>query len=297
MGIAPVVRNTEAGPSDLARGRLAGLSSWVDVWLEMSKKELLIMVRYPVEFIASFGQLFLIIAVLVLGGKMFTSATAPATRNAMVAGVAVYGFVLFLFVSDTLWTIGYAIRREQKQGTLEQLYLSPASKLASLVSRITPVVSWTGLLAIVSALLMSLLLGRLPAHNLMTAGYILVASLAGTFGIGFAFAAITLRTKESAQTLANALQFVYMIVCAPFFPFSALPEWALFFTRLIPLAYSTDAFRSTLMGYPTGFPELAPIEAEIAIISIFGLFMPLAGYLWYQAEENRARQNGSLSEY
>ena len=74
--------------------------------------------------------------------------------------------------------------------------------------------------------------------------------LSGTFGIGFAFAALTLRIKESAQTLANLLQFAFLILCANFFPFSALPPFMLTFSRLLPLAYSVDAFRSALMGFP-----------------------------------------------
>jgi len=46
-------------------------------------------------------------------------------------------------MSDTLWTIGYNIRNEQVQGTLEQLYLSPASKFASLVGAASPT-RWYG---------------------------------------------------------------------------------------------------------------------------------------------------------
>jgi hypothetical protein len=66
---------------------------------------------------------------------------------------------------------------------------------------------------------------------------------------------------------------------------------------LIPLAYCVDAFRSTLMGYPAGFPELAPIGIEIVIVSVFGVAMPLLGYLAYRRAEDHARRTGSLSEF
>jgi hypothetical protein len=58
-----------------------------------------------------------------------------------------------------------------------------------------------------------------------------------------------------------------------------------------------DAFRATLMGYPSGYPELAPIGVEIVVVTVFGLLMPVLGYRWYQYEENLARRKGSLSEY
>lgn len=99
------------------------------------------------------------------------------------------------------------------------------------------------------------------------------------------------------NTAVNLLQFAFMILCAPFFPFAALPEGVLFFSRLIPLSYCVDAFRSTLTGYPGGFPELASIEVELIIVTIFGLVMPIIGYWLYRRAEDRAHLRGSLAEY
>jgi ABC-2 type transport system permease protein len=177
------------------------------------------------------------------------------------------------------------------------LYLSPASKSASLVSRVTVTLVWTGLLSVASAALMSVMLGRLPFFNVPLGVFVLVMALCGTFGVGFAFAALTLRIKEAGQTMANLFQFAFMVLCAPFFPFSALPERIQTVSRLIPLSYAVDLFRSTLMGYPEGFPELAPIEVELVIVTAFGLLMPVLGLWLYRREENRARRTGSLSEY
>jgi ABC-2 type transport system permease protein len=273
------------------------IKTWLSAWTAMSRKELTIMTRYPVEFVASFGQVFLIIAIMTLAGLMFAPAGAPANRIAQGTGLVMYGFVIFIFLSDTLWTIGYNIRREQKQGTLEQLYLSPAAKSASLVSRVTVTLMWTGLLSLASLWLISLIVGRLPVHNLPLGLFILAFSLSGTFGLGFAFAALTLRVRETAQTLANLFQFSFIILCAPFFPFSALPASVQISSRLIPLSYRVDALRSTLLDYPPGFPELAPIEAELIIVIIFGLLMPVLGFWLYRREEDHARRSGSLSEY
>jgi len=285
--------------AEFSRARvLTGPAAWLSALVAMSRKELTIMTRYPVEFIASFGQVFAIVLVFTLAGLMFTRGGVQAAgTSSPVAGLVVYGFILFMFLSDTLWTIGYNIRREQKQGTLEQLYLSPASKAASLISRVTVTLVWTGLLSVTAGWLMSAMIGRLPFANLPLGILILILALSGTFGIGFAFAALTLRVRETAQTLANLLQFAFMVLCAPFFPFSALPSWMQAISHLIPLAYGVDAFRSTLMGYPRGFPELAPIGVELGIVIAFGLLMPAFGLWFYRHEEDRARRRGSLSEY
>ena len=285
--------NTEA-----SQPRLAGLAGWWDVLLTMSRKELTIMLRYPVELVASFGQILVVVSVLALAGLMFTrGGLENSGSDSATAGLVVYGFIIFMFLSDTLWGIGYNVRREQKQGTLEQLYLSPASKFASLLSRVTVTLVWTGTLSVLAGLLLSSMLGRLPMSNVPLALFILAMSLAGTFGTGFAFAALTLRVREAGQTLANLFQFVFILLGAPFFPFSALPDWLRSISMLLPLAYGVDAFRSTLMNFPAGFPELAPIGTEVVIVTLFGLLMPRLGYWLYQREENRARQVGSLSDY
>ncbi len=266
---------------------------WATFWA-MVRKELTIMTRYPVNFVASFAQVFFIVAIFSLAGLTFS----PSGKSSLeVSGLTTYGFVLFIYISDTLWTIGYNIRREQIEGTLEQLYLSPASKFASLVSRVVNLLIWTTSLVITSTLVMRFLLGGLPLENPGRALYILAMSLLGTFGVGFAFAALTLRIKETASTVANFTQFGLMIFCAMFFPFSALPDALLWVSRAIPFAYAVDAFRSTLMGYPAGYPELASIEVELGIVTLFGLVMPFLGYHLYRKAEDAARLKGSLAEY
>jgi ABC-2 type transport system permease protein len=278
--------------------RLTGPGAWLSTLRAMVTKDLTIMARYPVELVASFGQVFLIVAVFTLAGLMFAPSVEadPAARSG-VAGTMVYGFVIFLFLAETLWSIGYNVRREQKQGTFEQLYLSPASKLASLVSRVLVILAWSGLMTTIAVCLMAAMIGALPIANLPLSVLILLLCLSGTFGVGFAFAGVALRVGETVQVLANVAQFTFMIVCAPFFPFAALPDWLQTVARVVPLSYGVDAFRSSLMGYPGGFPELASIEVELAIVAAFGLLMPLVGLWIYRREEARARHAGRLSEY
>ncbi|MDQ3811722.1 MAG: ABC transporter permease, partial [Chloroflexota bacterium] len=126
---------------------------------------------------------------------------------------------------------------------------------------------------------------------------ILLLALSGTFGVGFAFAGITLRVRQTAEVLASVLQFSFMIFCAPFFPFAALPDWLRMVSRAIPLSYGVDAFRSSIMGFPGGFPELASFETELAIVGAFGLLMPVLGLWLYRAAEDSAQRSGSVSEY
>src|SRR5678816_1307390 len=138
-----------ANPQLSEADTLAGPRAWLSALAAMTRKELIILLRYPVDLVASFGQVFLIVVILTLAGLTFAPRGQGAgSDHSAVAGLVVYGFVIFIFLSDTLWGIGYNVRREQKQGTLEQLYLSPASKFLTLLSRIMVTLIWTGSLCV-----------------------------------------------------------------------------------------------------------------------------------------------------
>ena len=265
-------------------------------FFQMVRKQLLVMMRYPVNFVASFFQVFLIVAVFTFAVLAFTP-EGPGGAGRGNGGIVAYGFILFMYLSDVLWTFGGELRQEQYQGTLEALYLTPASKFASLLSRVSVIVVWTSLLSAAAIALMTILIGRVPFHNLGLGLAILLLSISGIFGLGFAFAAYTLLVRESAQMTANLLQFTLLVICGMFFPFSALPEPVLWVSRLVPLSYCVDALRSTWMDFPPGFPELAPIQLELVFVALFGLLMPILGYRLFRWAERRVRMNGTLGEY
>ncbi len=261
----------------------------------MATTELRIMSRYPVQFVTSFFQVFLIIGIFALAGLAFTPRHGAASTE--MAGVVAYGFLVYLFFSDILWTIGYRVREEQIQGTLEQLYLTPASKIAALMARSVLIFTWSGLLGLTGIWLLRGLLGQMPVQHPGWALLALGLTLMGTFGVGLLFAGVTLRLKEAANTLVGFSQFVVIVLSAAFFPFRALPPFLWALARWFPISWGVDAFRSALMGFPPGYPELAPFAWEIKGLVLFALLMPLVGVGAYRWAERRARQTGALGEY
>ena len=161
----------------------------VESFYAMCKKQLIYMARYPINFITSFAIVFIIILMVILATTLFIG---KEETNYSFNAIAIYGMILFMFLSDTLWTIGYNIRWEQVQGTLEALYLTPASKFASLISRVTISIVWTGLNCIAAVIFVYYVFGALPFKNLIFSTIVLILTLSGTFGFGFCFAAFTL---------------------------------------------------------------------------------------------------------
>lgn len=267
----------------------------------MSKKKIVEFSRYPVAFVALFAQIFLIIAMFLYASLAFTPVGSGVTPEAREIGATVvYGFVMGLFLSFTLWEIGFSIREEQTRGTLETLYLSPASKFGSLLARVFAILLWVGALSVFAILFVGSVVGGLPLANAGLAVVVLLFSISGFLGIAFIFAGVTIKLKETAQFLVSFLQFFFMIFSAQFFPFSALenvnPLIVNGVSRWLPVSYSVDVFRSLLMGRLE--PELhLGYPAEFLIVVLFGIISPIVGYWAYKRLERGSRMAGTLGEY
>ena len=85
-----------------------------------------------------------------------------------------------------------------------------------------------------------------------------------------------------------------MVFCAMFFPFSALPDVVLLISRVIPLSYCVDLFRSTLIGVS---PELLPFELEFLLVTLFAIALPIFGIAYFRKTVERAKIDGNLAEY
>jgi ABC-2 type transport system permease protein len=267
---------------------------WWIPFTAMVRMQAALITRYPVNFFAGILISFMGVFVLAMTVQMFSPPGSGLTAD---MGAMFYGYLLYLFVSDGVWRIGYYVRQEQVQGTFEGLYLTPAPKFAGLAARVVPLFTLTLVGASVALLAAGLLFGQMPLHNPLAGLGLLACVMAGAMGLGFAFAAYTLWVGDSAAVTANLVEFGLLVLCAMLFPFRSLPEPVRLISRMIPLSYSVDAFRSTLLGFPPGYPELAPIEIEIWISAVFGLAAPLVGYAIYRASVQRLRERGKLGQY
>ena len=266
-------------------------------FLTMVRKHLTEASRYPISFIATFGMIVLILGMFTLAALAFSDPSKEAELVPL-KSVALYGFVIFMFTTSTLWEMGFSLRTEQVRGTLESLYLTPASKVGNLVSRVFSLLVGTGIMVVLSIAVVKASGSLIPIGDVWLGLLILLFTITGLLGIGFMFAALTIVLKESAQLAINGAQFALLIICAMFFPFSALPAPLVdYVSRWVPLSYCVDAFRTVMSDYPAGYPELAPLGVELAVVVGFGVLTPIIGYMIYRRVERHARERGSLGEY
>lgn len=266
------------------------MSQWLSQFWAMNKKEFTILTRYRLNFLLSFIQIMFIFFIFIMAALVLS----PPDQRSFGTGIMFYSFMLFMFLSSALWDIGNSIRQEQWQGTLESLFMAPISYFATLVSRIFTNLVWTALNVIFAFYFVSLIFGTIPFENVSLGLIILVLSVFVCFGFSFSFAGLALWYKESMNLLINVLQFSFMILCAMFFPFSALPEPVLIISRLIPLSYCVDLFRTTMIGVS---PELLPFELEFMVVLSSAILLPIFGVILFRYTVQKARKEGNLAEY
>lgn len=260
-------------------------------WLSfkaMLKQQFLLLTRYPVNLLANFLLVLVTVLVLTLAVMLF----APEDAATRLKGVTLCGFTLYIFLSHSIWVVGLGLQKEKTEGTLTALYLTPASRFLTLLARALVALSWTSIAGVLGLLGARLVVGSFLFHNPGLALSILLFTISSLIGLGFMIAALTLWFGESIELVANVLEFGLMGFCAFFFPFSVLPSSVERITRLIPLSYAVDAFRTVVLG--AAQPELLPLNVELAIIIGSGLLSPILGYALYLISETRARRHGLL---
>jgi len=263
----------------------------VTTWLSfraMLKQQLLLLWRYPANMIAN----FLLVLVMVIVVTLLTTIFSPPGTESHLRGLTLYGFVIYLFLSHTLWNTGMGIHKEKTAGTLTSFYLSAAPRFLNLLARAAATLLWTSVAGVLGLLVAQMITGPLTVQQPWLALGILFFTVSGLLGLGFAVAGLALLFGESVEIVANVLEFGLMGICALFYPFSILPLPLLTISRFIPLSYGVDAFRTIAMGNLR--PELLPLDIELIIVATSGLVGPLAGYLFFRYCELKVRQSGML---
>lgn len=265
----------------------------------MLHKHTLMMWRYPLHLVSSFIVIVAMMMANLLGVLSFIDGGATDNLRQIaqspLVGVSLYGFILYIFASDALWLVAVHVHKEQLEGTLEALALTSVSQALYQLSRVVFSFGWSALRALFCLAVTWLTLGALPASNLALAGYTALCSLGCIAGFSLCLAAAALHIRSTVQPAAVLIQFLMLSLCAMVFPFGALPAAVRQIARLIPLSYHVDLFRSALIGFPAGFPELAPPLHELAIVTLSGILMPIIGLLAYQWSERHIRQTTGLA--
>ncbi len=256
------------------------------------KRDLIENLSYKTQFVfdaaATLTQIFIFFYI----AKLVTQSELPALeayRGGFFSFVLL-GITLAAYHSAALETFARGIYREQGAGTLEAIVLSPTSLQTVVLSGSL----WSSLF-ITLRLFIYLSIGfiffqaEFSKINFFSAAVTLFLSLLSLSGLGMISAGLVLILKR-ADPLSYLLNGLSRLISGVYFPASLLPAGVKFLSLLLPLTYSLEAMRkSVLLG---AGPET--LWREWLMLGVFSVLFIPAGVVFFHSALNKVRRDGTL---
>ena len=220
-------------------------------------------------------------------------AFAARSGTVEVAGFLFLGWAAYMWISMILWGPGTALRTEQVRGSLEALFMTPASRLVILFGSVVSQVVWALWMFAIVAATMTLVFGvDLALASALRAVAVIGLAVPALYGLGALFAAVVLRFGE-VSALVQTVRGVFTVFCGMSFPIVVLPEWGRAVAMALPPTYLIADLRQVLLA-GSGLAELVP---DLAILLSLGLLLCALAVVAFRRTERYARRGGSLASY
>lgn len=265
-----------------------------------ARKEWRLLRRYPTLFLGFLFWPIILPLSYVLQGQAYAGGSAAAsqafatrTGTSDLAGFLFLGWAAYMWISMVLWGPGTALRTEQVRGSLEAVFMTPASRLVIIFGPAVSQVVWALWMFGVVGIGLWLIFGVTftPFSVLRAMGVILLA-VPALYGLGTLFASVVLRFGE-VSALVQAVRGVFTVFCGMTFPIIVLPEWARTVAYSLPPTYLIGDLRQVLLT-GAGLGELIP---DLPILLGIGIGTCLLAVMAFRRTERYARRGGSLAQY
>jgi ABC-2 type transport system permease protein len=159
-----------------------------------------------------------------------------------------------------------AIVRERERGSLEQLIVTPLSRLEMMLGKIAPYVV-VGYVQISVVLLVGRLVFRVPISGSLLLFYLVtMAFIVATLSVGLVVSTIA-RTQQQALQLSFFFVLPNILLSGFMFPREAMPDPARWLGFVLPLTYYLQILRGILLK---GL-SLADLWPQVAVLSGFAV--------------------------
>lgn len=275
------------------------LAGDVRAFVAACRKELRIVRRYPAML---FGMLFwpvLLPAAWILVGQTYSGGDAAAVAafaeragTAEIAGFVFVGYAMYMWLSMLLWGPGTSLRQEQLRGSLEAVFLTPATRLVPLFAPPVAHLPVTVLTLVIMTAAMRLFGVAITPEGILRALVVIVMAVPVMYAIGSLFATAVLRLGETGP-IVHFVRGVFVLACGVSFPVAMLPEWAQAAARALPPTYVVADVRAVLLarsGLGTIALDLAFLIGSAAVVAVAASFL-------FRVLERSARRSGMLGRY
>jgi ABC-2 type transport system permease protein len=221
------------------------------------------------------------------------AAFAERAGSTNVAGFVFVGYAMYMWLSLLLWGSGTALRQEQMRGSLEAVFVTPASRLVPLFGPGVATLVPMALTFVIMGVALWVFFGVVPPLGAIVQAAVIVAlGVPALYAIGALFAASVLRFGEVGP-IVQLVRGMFSLACGITFPVAMLPLWAQVWAWLMPPTYIVEDIRRVVLG-GAGLGELIPHMAIVLTLAALTAMLAIAvfGYL-----EASARRSGMLGRF
>ena len=186
------------------------------------------------------------------------------------------GVIGVLIMQIALILTGISVVREREKNTLEQLLVTPMSKLTFVIGKISPY-------TIIAILDFYLILGvgwysfELPFPDSQVALFLLAfIYISVMISLGFLISLIS-QTQQQAMFIAIFIIVPSILLSGFIFPLEAIPEYIRPISYIIPFTYFVEIIRGLLIKH-TLFADL--VYAYLALFSFIVIFVGLSIFIF-----------------
>jgi ABC-2 type transport system permease protein len=186
------------------------------------------------------------------------------------------GLVAMAALFGTTSMEAIVITFEKRVGALERLQLAPITLSSIIIGKLLGGTIFGLVISTVMTLLTTLFLGA-EIINLFTFVVILVLTNIVHSALG-ALVAVSVKEVFEAQTLSNYFRFPMIFLCGIFLPLAKMPIALRFLARLLPLTYSVEAFRATMV-------EGSSIFIDIMVLMGYSILLPYLSIVLFRKNQ------------
>jgi ABC-2 type transport system permease protein len=273
----------------------------VHAFLAACRKELRIQRRYPVQYIGLFFWPIALPGFTVLMGRTYSgngdpqavAAFAARAGTADFAGFVFVGYAMYMWLSLLLWGAGTSIRQEQVRGSLEAVFLTPATRLVPLFAppiAHLPYVFFQ--LAVMGTAMHVLFEVPLAPESILGVLAVVIVAIPAMYAIGSLFGAAVLKLGETGP-IVQMVRGMFSLACGITFPIVMLPGWAQAAAWTLPPTYVVSDIRSVLLAGTS----LGAIGGHLAFLVASAVVIGAVAVVAFRLLERSARQSGMLGQY
>jgi ABC-2 type transport system permease protein len=168
------------------------------------------------------------------------------------------------------------ITRENELGTLEQLNVTPMTKVQFIAAKLIPF--WILSMVIFS---LGLVIGKLVFGIPMVGNLLLVYLAAAVYlivvlGIGLAISTVT-RTQQQAMFVAFFVMLIFLLMSGLFTPVDSMPDWAQRVAEVNPVKHFVSIMRAVLMR-GAGLETVGPPIVGLGVAGVVVLALAVLRY-------------------